>query len=153
MIDTLTLASGVMRIRFTTAWLLRPCRMGIILATTFLLSGCLTTPIVEVRDQQYSTWEQVVLLSTSEIENNLVYYHALCRNGHWMKPATEDAKQRQMVWGKQLNARTFRVDGWIDFIPMGAGRTQIVAHATPAMRPTISAFVSIVADPNTCRQW
>ncbi|UZP68422.1 hypothetical protein N1030_05455 [Desulfovibrio mangrovi] len=117
---------------------------------TTVLSGCLTSPIVELRTQQYSTTQNVVLLSTNEIENNLVQYHARCGNGRWMKPAKEGAP-RQMVWGKQLDARTFRVDAWIDFEPLGSGRTQVTAYSTPATQRTVFDYLSIIVDPGTCR--
>jgi hypothetical protein len=115
-----------------------------------ILGGCLTSPIVEERTQQYSVTQKVLLLSTDEIESNLLEYQARCGNARWMKPAKE-GEPRQIVWGRQVDARTFRVDAWIDFAPFGEGRTQVTAHAIPAMRNIVAAYMIIILDPYTCR--
>lgn len=128
--------------------LMRMALCGILSAA--LLGGCLTSPSEEVRTQSYASMEHVVLLSVSEIENNLVEYHALCGNGRWMKPAKE-GQPRQIVWGDQVNARAFRVDAWFDFEPLGAGRTQVTAHYIPSMQQIATAYMTIIVDPSRCQ--
>jgi len=118
--------------------------------SVLLLGGCLTSPLEEVRTQQYGSMEHVVLLSIAEIENNLVQYQTLCGNGRWMKPA-RDGEPRQIVWGDQVNARTFRVDAWMDFAPLGSGRTQVTAHYIPSMQPTASNYMNIIVNPTVCQ--
>ncbi|GFM35844.1 hypothetical protein DSM19430T_05280 [Desulfovibrio psychrotolerans] len=115
-----------------------------------VLTACITAPIEEVRAQRYSSMQNVVLLSIDEIENNLVLYHARCGNGHWMKPG-KPGEPRQMVWGKWENARRFRVDAWLDFQPMEAGRTQVTAYANAASGGVVNDYMVIIVDPTVCR--
>ena len=114
-------------------------------------AGCLRSPIVEVRDQRYATMETVVAYSIAEIEENLVYYYSRCKHGRWMKPAKE-GEPRQMVWGKQMNAREFRVDAWMDFEPMGVGRTLVKSHFTPQGRAYITKYLQVIQNPSVCRK-
>ncbi len=124
--------------------------LGSLLVVLTALAGCLTSPIEEQRTQQYASMQQVVLLSIPEIESNLVQHQALCGNGRWMKPGRE-GEPRQMVWGEQVNARLFRVDGWIDFEPLGEGRTQVTAHMVPAVRSVVADYMDIIVTPGHCR--
>lgn len=115
-----------------------------------VLASCITAPIEEVREQRYSSMQNVVLLSIDEIESNLVFYHARCGNGHWMKPG-KPGEPRQMVWGEWENARRFRVDAWLDFHPMEAGRTQVTAYANAASGGIVNEYMGIIVDPTVCR--
>ena len=124
--------------------------IGVWLMACILLGGCLRSPIVEKREQKYASMETVVPYSVPQIEENLVFYFSKCRHGHWMKPAKE-GEFRQMVWGKQENAREFRVDAWMDFEPLGVERTVVKSYYSPQGRKHITKYLQVIQNPSVCR--
>lgn len=119
--------------------------------TFFMLSGCLTEPLVDLREQSYSSSESVLQFSMDRVEENLGFYYAKCGGGRWLRRPKKGIETREMVLGKRVNAREYRVDGWMEFSPLGATRTQVRLHFTPAVRNEIFTILRIIQDPTVCR--